>query len=107
MLFLYKTASSKFLQQAVELLDSRGIVTHVKQLPHHVNLTRRFNSDFTTECDIYVCDDRDFAEAKRLLISIGADNPAPVALPGPRGMSLVIVAVLAALAIGLYLFDNA
>ncbi len=102
MLFLYKTASSAFCEQAVEILGRHDIQVHTKRVPNHVGPIGPFGSG-QSEYDIYVCNDNDFEPAKKLLIGIGADNPAPTPLPN---VWLLIGLALAALAAGLYLFEN-
>ena len=62
-----------------------------------------FSTYGRSEFDIYVCKDDDFELAKKLLIGIGADNPAPTPMPN---VSLLIGLCLAALAAGLYFFGN-
>lgn len=57
------------------------------------------------EYDLHVCNDGDFDQAKRLLISIGAVDPAPVALPSKRTTLWIILASLAAVAIVLLLLS--
>jgi hypothetical protein len=102
MLFLYKTASSAFCRQAVELLEQHDIQVHTKELPNHVGHISYWTYG-RSEFDIYVCNDDDFELAKKLLIGIGADNPAPVPMPN---VTLLIGLCLAVLAAGLYFFDN-
>jgi hypothetical protein len=102
MLFLYKTASGVFCDKAVELLERHDIQVHTKILPNHVGVTGSW-TNARSEYDIYVCNDDDFELAKKLLIGIGADNPAPTPLPN---VWLLIGLALAALAAGLYLFEN-
>ena len=102
MLFLYKTASGTFCNEAVEILERHDIQVHTKKLPNHVGPfgpAARGQSEY----DIYVCNDDDFELAKKLLIGIGADNPPPTPLPN---VWLLIGLFLAALAAGLYFFDN-
>jgi hypothetical protein len=101
MLFLYKTASESFRDQAVELLERHDIQVHIKTLLHHIGFVGRFEPGLS-EYDIYVCNDDDFDLAKKLLIGIGADNPAPTPLPN---VWLIIGFCLAATAAGLYFFD--
>jgi hypothetical protein len=103
MLFLYKTASSTFREQAVELLERHDIQVHTKEVPNHVGPAGTLGSRGWSEYDIYICNDDDFELAKKLLIGIGADNPAPTMLPN---VWRIIGLFLAALAAGLYFFDK-
>ena len=103
MLFLYKTASSAFHQQALDVLDQHGIETYTKKIPVLSFVSWR---SVGFEYDINVCNDEDFDRAKQLLISIGADDPAPIQLPGKHTMPLVIALCLCTLAMALYFFDR-
>ena len=102
MLFLYKTASESFRDQAVELLERHDIEVRTKEVPNHVGIVSVFGTAARSEYDIYVCNDDNFELAKKLLIGIGADNSAPTQLPN---VWLLIGFCVAALAAGLYFFD--
>jgi hypothetical protein len=101
MLFLYKTSDEDFATLAVKTLREHGIEVHMKSIPA---MTGSGLPGFA-EYDLYVCNDGDFDQAKRLLISIGAVDPAPVALPSKRATLWIIVASLAAVAIVLLLLS--
>ncbi len=103
MLFLYKTASHAFWRQAVDVLEEHDIQVHTKELPNHVRTSSEW-SNARSEFDIYVCNDDDFARAKQLLIGIGADNPAPVAMPDRWTTMLIVFVVLAMLGVALFLY---
>ena len=101
MLFLYKTSDEDFATLAAKTLREHGIEVHMKSIPAISGV----GSPDYPEYDLHVCNDGDFDHAKRLLISIGAVDSAPVALPSKRATVWIILASLAAIATVLLLLS--
>ena len=103
-MFIYKTPSFDFADSAKTALDQEGIECHVLQSMEPLGGMGIMSH--SGEWSVYVADPKDFKRAKEILISIGADDAAPVRLPGKLATDVLILLSLLALFLALVISDS-